>query len=158
MVNVMDTLIWGGIATIVMTTLLEGAMFRGWTRMSLPYILGTMVTSNRRLAPFLGAGIHIVNGYIFAFGYAAAFQSLGHASWWSGALLGMVHSGVVLVLMPFLPSIHPRMATEREGPSARRALQPPGFFALNYGRRTPLFGLASHVVFGAILGTFYHLV
>ncbi|NIQ56022.1 MAG: hypothetical protein GWM92_20415, partial [Gemmatimonadetes bacterium] len=50
--NLLDTLVWGGIATVVMTAFLEGAMYRGWTRMSLPFILGTMVTSNRRIAPF----------------------------------------------------------------------------------------------------------
>ncbi len=155
--NVIDTLIWGGVATVLMTTILEGAMYMGWTRMSLPFILGTFLTGDRRKAPVFGAVMHIANGYIFAFGYAFAFQSVGMANWWFGAVLGVVHSTVVLVLMPFLPGIHPRMATEQAGPDARRALQPPGYFALNYGRRTPLFGLASHVVFGLIMGVFYHL-
>jgi len=156
--NLMDVLVWGGIATVVMTTVLEGAMYLGWTRMSLPFILGTIFTGDRRKAAFLGAGIHLVNGYAFAFGYAAAFQSLHAASWWIGTLLGAAHATVVLVLMPYLPSVHPRMATEHDGPGARRALQPPGFFALNYGHRTPIFGLVSHLVYGAIIGTFYHVV
>lgn len=155
--NVLDTMIWGGIATIVMTTILEGSMYLGWTRMSLPFILGTFFTGDRRNAPVIGAGMHIINGYIFAVGYAYAFQSIGVATWWIGALLGVIHAAVVLVLMPFIPGIHPRMATEQDGPSARRALQPPGYFALNYGRRTPVFGLASHVVFGLIIGFFYHV-
>jgi hypothetical protein len=29
--------------------------------------------------------------------------------------------------------------------------------ALNYGRRTPLIALLAHVVYGSILGAFYHL-
>lgn len=157
MINVLDTVIWGGIATLTMTALLEAAMYFGWTRMSLPYILGTLLTSNRRLAPFLGSGLHLINGYIFAFGYAVAFQVIGAATWWIGLLLGAAHSTVILVLMPLISSIHPRMATEHDGPTARRALQPPGFFGLNYGRRTPLFGLLSHLVFGLILGAFYTL-
>jgi uncharacterized membrane protein YagU involved in acid resistance len=155
--NVLDTLIWGGIATGMMTAILEGAMYLGWTRMSLPFILGTLVTSNRRLAPAIGAVLHLVNGCVFAFGYALAFESLGRATWWIGLLLGAAHSTVVLALLPFIAGIHPRMATESDGPDARRALQPPGYFGLNYGRRTPLFGLLSHLVFGLIMGTFYPL-
>ena len=36
-------------------------------------------------------------------------------------------------------------------------LEPPGFMALHYGVQTPLAILLSHVVFGLILGGFYHL-
>lgn len=155
--NLPDILVWGGIATVTMTAFLEGAMYLGWTRMNLPFILGTLLTSDRRTAPFLGAGLHLVNGYVFAFGYAVAFETIGRAGWWIGALLGLVHSSVILTLMPFIAGVHPRMATEQDGPDARRALQPPGFFALNYGRRTPLFGIMSHLMFGIILGAFYHV-
>lgn len=155
--NLPDTLLWGGVATLALTALLEGAMYFGWTRMSLPYILGTLVTSDRRTAPFIGAGLHFLNGYLFAFGYALAFEVIGAASWWIGLLLGLVHSLMVLVIMPFIAGAHPRMATESDGPDARRALQPPGYFGLNYGRRTPLFGIASHLLFGLIMGAFYTL-
>jgi fucose permease len=154
-VNVGAALVWGGVATVSMTALLEGAMYLGWTRMSLPFILGTAVTSDRRKAAFYGAAIHMMNGLLFAFGYAAAFQSLGRATWWIGALLGVAHTGAALVLMPFIAGVHPRMATEVDGPDARNALQPPGFFALNYGRRTPLFALTSHLLYGIILGALY---
>lgn len=150
-----QTLLWGGIATVTLTSILEGALYLGWTRMSLPYILGTIVTSNRRVAPFVGAGLHLLNGYVFAIGYALAFEIIGTANWWIGGLLGIAHSGVVLILLPFIAGVHPRMATEQDGPDVRPALQPPGFFALNYGRRTPLFGLFSHIVFGLIMGAFY---
>jgi len=156
--NLLDVVVWGGIATVVMTTVLEGAMYLGWTRMSLPVILGTIFTGDRRKAAIVGFGVHLLVGYAFAIAYAAAFQSLHAASWWIGTLLGAVHAAVVLVVMPYLPSVHPRMATEHDGPTARRALQPPGFFALNYGPRTPMFGLLAHLVYGAIMGAFYHVV
>lgn len=156
--NLLDVLIWGGIATVSMTAVLEIAMAMGWTRMSLPYILGTFVTSNRSWAPFIGMALHFVNGIAFAFGYAFAFQSLGRANVWIGAGLGVVHSVVILVIVPFIAGVHPRMASEHDGPGARTALQPPGFFALNYGRRTPVFGLLAHVLYGAIMGLFYSLV
>jgi hypothetical protein len=153
--NYPETLLWGGIATVVMTAVLEGAMYLGWTRMSLPFILGTLVTADRQKAPIIGTALHLVNGYVFAFGYAFAFETIGRATWWIGLLLGAVHTSVILVLMPVIAGIHPRMATEQDGPEARAALQPPGFFALNYGRRTPLFGLLSHLVYGVIMGAFY---
>jgi hypothetical protein len=49
------------------------------------------------------------------------------------------------------------MANEQYGPTVVRQLEPPGFFALHYGIRTPLSVLAAHAVFGAILGAFYHI-
>jgi hypothetical protein len=38
-----------------------------------------------------------------------------------------------------------------------RVLEPPGFLAPNYGRRTPMIALLVHVVYGAIVGAFCHL-
>jgi hypothetical protein len=49
------------------------------------------------------------------------------------------------------------MASSFQGPQPTNALEPPGFMALNYGRRTPIVSLASHVVYGAILGHFYEI-
>jgi len=34
-------------------------------------------------------------------------------------------------------------------------LEPPGFFALNYGIGTPVAVLIAHLVYGAVLGGFY---
>ena len=62
-----------------------------------------------------------------------------------------------LVIVPLLPSFHPRMASEQHGPAAHRLLEPPGFMAMHYGVRTPIAVMASHAIFGAILGAFYHL-
>jgi hypothetical protein len=45
---------------------------------------------------------------------------------------------VLVVAMPALPAIHPRMASEQDGPTPTRQLEPPGVMALNYGRRTPI--------------------
>jgi hypothetical protein len=59
---------------------------------------------------------------------------------------------MLTTLAPMLPYLHPRMATEYDGPSYRRRLQPPGFFALHYGYRTPLATLLAHALYGAILG------
>ncbi len=70
----------------------------------------------------------------------------------------MVHSlFVLLVVMYILPGLHPHMASEQRGPDPTRQLEPPGFLALNYGRRTPVVLVGAHVIYGAILGSFYRL-
>lgn len=151
-------LLWGFVATIALTTLSAGAQGLGLTRMSFPDVLGLAVTPSRDQAKFYGFLIHGLLGLIYALIYTAIFESLHSATWWAGALLGLIHALFVLtVVMKVLPSVHPRMATEQYGPTAKRMLEPPGFLALHYGVQTPLAITASHVAFGAILGAFYHL-
>jgi len=59
--------------------------------------------------------------------------------------------------MMLLPTLHPRMASERHGPTSRRQLEPPGFMALNYGYQTPISVFLSHAAFGSILAGLYRL-
>jgi hypothetical protein len=49
------------------------------------------------------------------------------------------------------------MASAQHGPEPTRNLEPPGFLALNYGRRTPIIALLAHMVYGIVIGAFYHL-
>ncbi len=56
-----------------------------------------------------------------------------------------------------LPDLHPRMASERHGPTPTRLLQPPGFLGLHYGLRTPLVVVAAHIVYGVVLGAVYRV-
>jgi hypothetical protein len=112
----------------------------GVTRMSLPFMLGTMFTPDRDRARLIGFAVHLANG------------------WWLGAVIGLFHALFVLsAIMPILPSFHPRMASEQRGPTATRQLQPPGFLALNYGHRTPISVLLAHLIYGGILGAFYRV-
>lgn len=154
--NLLSWMVWGFASTIALTTILAGSQGLGVTRMNIPYLLGTIVTPNRDRAVVLGIAVHVVNGWIFSLGYVAAFHAWGGPSWWKGALIGAVHAAFVLAaLMPALPGMHPRMASETQGPTAFRQLEPPGFLALHYGRRTPISVFVAHVLFGVILGTFY---
>src|SRR5438045_2860574 len=156
--NVGSWLLWGFVATVVLTAILAGSQGIGFTRMNLPYLLGTMFTPDRDRAKLLGVLVHFANGWIFSLVYVAAFHSVGRATWWFGALIGLVHASFVLAVgMPALPGLHPRMANEQQGPTVVRQLEPPGFLALHYGARTPLSVLAAHAIFGAILGEFYAL-
>jgi hypothetical protein len=149
-------LLWGFVGTVVLTTILAGSQGLGLTRMNIPYLLGTLITPQRDRAKLVGAGIHLLNGWIFSLIYITAFHAWGEATWWRGALVGFVHAAFVLVVgLPLLPALHPRMASEEHGPDASRMLEPPGFLGLHYGVRTPFSILVAHLVYGAILGAFY---
>jgi len=154
--NVLGGFVWGFAATIVLTTLMAASQGLGLTRMNIPYLLGTMVTADRDRAKALGVALHVINGFVLSFVYIAVFHSWGGPTWWKGAAIGLVHSAFVLTAaMPTFPGFHPRMASETRGPTVVRVLEPPGFFGLNYGYRTPLSIVISHLAFGLILGTFY---
>ncbi|MDP9474039.1 MAG: hypothetical protein M3Q71_25845 [Chloroflexota bacterium] len=151
-------MLWGFVGTVILTTLMAGSQALGLTRMNIPFMLGTIVTPDRDRAKLVGFGMHLANGWLFAALYAATFQSWRRASWWLGALVGLVHALFVLVAaMPLLPGMHPRMASEQRGPTPTRQLEPPGVLALNYGKRTPISVVLAHLVYGAILGAFYRL-
>lgn len=154
--NWFDAMLWGFVATVIMETLMAGSQGVGWSRMSMPFILGTMLTANRDRAHSLGLAVHFFNGWVIAFGYAAIFEALHAATPLAGAALGALQGLFVLTaVLPLIPGVHPRMATETRGPHYSRGLQPPGFMARNYGWRTPLVTLAAHIAYGMVLGVFY---
>jgi hypothetical protein len=49
-------LLSGFVATLALSTLLAGSQALGLTRMNLPYLIGTIVTSNREKARLYGTG------------------------------------------------------------------------------------------------------
>lgn len=149
-------LLWGLVASLALVGVMETAQSAGLSRLSIPFMLGTAWTLDRDRARLFGLAGMLVVGWIFALLYAWGFEELGRATWWIGASAGAFHGALMLtVAMPVLSNLHPNMATERQGPTATRWLQPPGFLALNYGRRAPLIALTAHVLYGAILGAFY---
>jgi hypothetical protein len=156
--NIASILLWGFAATIALTTIMSISHGVGLTRISIPFLLGTILTPDRDRALVVGAVFHVLNGWIFAFFYAAMFESIGWTTWWLGAGVGLAHASFVLAAgMPLIPGFHPRMVSEYYGPTPNRRLQPPGFFALNYGSRTPAVTIAAHAIYGAIIGAFYTL-
>ncbi len=154
-------MIWGAlvgglVGTIVLTTMLRAASELGWTRMDLPFLLGTAVTTDRVRAKAAGYALHFVFGILFALGYYAVFAVIGHSGFALGALLGLVHAlfaGTALVSV-LLPVVHPRMGTGFDAAGSAPLLEPPGFMLRNYGRQTPLATIVSHVAYGAIVGGF----
>jgi len=156
--HVGETLIWGLLATGLLTTLLRVGQALHLTRMDTTLLLGTMVTPDRDRAKVIGFVIHFLNGWWIALIYVLFFHAFGMATWWLGALMGMAHTAFILVaVLPSLPGLHPRMASDSTGPRPTRMLEPPGFLALNYGYRTPLAVLIAHIAYGTVLGAFYRL-
>lgn len=129
------------------------------TRIDLPFLLGTALTSDRKRAKTLGYLAHFGFGFLFALGYFAIFWAIGRSGWLLGAALGLLHgvfaaSALVNVL---LPVVHPRMGNSMSAADTVAQLEPPGFLMLNYGRQTPIVMLVAHVVYGAIVGGFIAL-
>jgi hypothetical protein len=110
--------IWGALAggfvgTLVLTTGMRLATELRLTRIDLPFLLGTAFVEDRGRARALGYGLHFLAGLAFASVYFAIFAAIDQASWWLGAILGLVHAlfaGSALVNI-LLPLVHPRMAT-----------------------------------------------
>ncbi len=151
-----EALLWGFFATGVLTLLMSASQGFGVSRMSFPFMIGTMFTPRRRWAMILGFTLHFVFGTAFALLYALVFEGWSLATWWIGGLLGIFHGlFILIVIMPVLPDLHPRMASKHHGPAPTRQLEPPGFMALNYGHSTPTITLVSHIAYGVMLGAFY---
>lgn len=143
-------------ATAALTSLIRYAQAVGYTRMDLPLMLGTAITPDRDRAKVYGFAVHMVNGWLFSAVYVAAFQALRRSGVMLGTLIGLVHGIFVLVtVIPLLPGAHGRMASDFTGPQPTTRLEPPGFMALNYGRRTPIVTLLAHAIYGGVLGGFY---
>lgn len=156
--NWYGVILWGLLATGLLTTLMRAAEGLGYTRMDVPFMLGTIFTANRDHAKVIGSVVHFINGLFFAMLYAVFFYGFGFTSWWLGALMGTAHGAFVLIVaLPILPGAHPRMASEFWGPTPTRLLEPPGFLALNYGYQTPAVTMLAHLAFGWVLGAFYKL-
>src|SRR5207253_7567734 len=85
--NWTSSLLAGFAGTLVLTTLEAGAQQAHLTRMSIPYLLGTMLTPSRDRAKILGFLVHLVNGQLFALFYVAIFDRLGGAGPWRGAVV-----------------------------------------------------------------------
>ena len=149
-----SSLAGGLLGTLELTTMLRGASELGFTRMDLPFLLGTSVTEDRRRAKVYGYLFHFALGLGFAIVYGMCFAAIQRSGWWLGALVGALHAlftSTVLVNI-ILPIIHKRVGTPETAADEIALIEPPGFLMLNYGRSTFLVTLVAHVAYGAIVG------
>ena len=123
--------------------------------MALPVVTAARAASARRDWRAVYDGLVVVRAELGPDDLAL----FGEASWWLGALLGLVHAlfaGTALVNL-LLPLIHPRMATPFSAANVSPLLEPPGFLLLNYGYSTPIVMVVVHLLYGAIVGEFVSL-
>jgi hypothetical protein len=145
--------VFGLVATALLTAVLIVMQLIGRTRLDLPLLLGSAFVRDPDAGRLVGFLVHLAFGQVFAAFYVAGFAALDRSGWWLGGIFGLAHALVALtVLVPLLPGVHPRMASERAGPDSTAVLEPPGLLALNYGLSTPLVTVAAHVVYGIVLG------
>jgi hypothetical protein len=150
----------GGLAgTFILTTVLRAASELRLTRIDLPFLLGTALTADRRLAKLIGYVLHFVAGLLFSLAYYVGFVGLGRAGWLLGAGFGLIHGVFAMTALVniLLPVVHPRMASSFSSVDSAALLEAPGFLMLNYGRATPLGNLIAHAIYGAIVGGFVAL-
>ena len=144
----------GFVGTLVMVIITRAATEMGLTRMDLPFLLGTVVTEDRRRAKAIGYGFHLIMGLLFALVYWAFFAIIGRGSWWIGGLAGALQALFISTVLvnELLPVIHPRMATFDTAANRFALIEPPGFLMRNYGRNTFLVTLAAHIAYGVVVG------
>jgi hypothetical protein len=154
--NLDSVLLDGAVATAVMAIVSEGCQVFGLSRMSLPFLLGTIVSDKRARSMLYGFALAFIIGWLFAVVYAALIEQIGIHRWWVGALIGAMHGlFIVFIALPLLPYVHPRMASEYDGPTSRLRLEPPGPFGLHYGYATPVVAIVSQVMYGIIFASLY---
>src|SRR5436190_8171532 len=96
-------LVWGFIGTLVMTSLLFISQNVGWSRLNMPYLLGSFFTGARHESNVLGFLLYMLGGWLFAFLYYLIFSAAGGSNWWIGGMTGFVHATLLLALaLPML--------------------------------------------------------
>jgi hypothetical protein len=158
-VSIWAALVGGVAGTFVLTSLLRAATELRQTRIDLPFLLGTVVTADRRRAKLIGYVLHLVAGLLFSLAYYVGFVGLGRAGWLLGAGFGVIHGvfAMTALVNVLLPAIHPRMGSSLSSVDSTALLEAPGFLMLNYGRATPVVTLIAHVLYGATVGGFVSL-
>lgn len=156
---ILGVLVWGAIATLCMTSIMFASQKLGWSRMNWSLLVGSLFTGDRHGAATLGFVLNFFGGCLLAFLYFVMFALMGKANWWMGAIAGTLHGVLMLaVFLPLLSYGHPRLASEYDGASSRKRLEPPGFLALNYGSGTPAVTLLAYGAYGIILGSGFGLL
>lgn len=152
----------GGVVMSVMMAMARGA---GLTTMDMALIEGAFFTDDERKAKVIGGFMHVVvmSGVVFGSIYAvlfAAFDVGDSNAWWYGLIFGVVHGLIAGVGMAMMPMIHPKITREPVPAGATDGLRlpPPGPFAVNMRKPTPVGLVMGHILFGLVVGLVYSLL
>lgn len=64
--GIVEIIIWGAIATLVMISIMFASQSLGWSRLNLPFLLGMFFTDDRRSANALGFALYFILGIGFS--------------------------------------------------------------------------------------------
>ncbi len=138
-------------------------------KMNLLLMLGTMMVPVGAMAYLVGLMMHAMMSVLFGVVHGALLASVDvdsvAAGVGLGVLFGLGHALVTGAMLGVMPLMHPRMRPLQPklvpvmlGPaqvSDEEALDPPGFFALNYPPLTVMGFFMLHIMFGIIVGLIY---
>ena len=141
--------LWGGIVgAIVMATVYVGFLGLRLTRLDLVRFEGGLLARDSTPMVYIyGAFVHLALGAVLALGYRWIFEQIHSASYvgW-GALVGLAHGVLLVLLLPLLGMANRNVRAEAE--------PEPGLFGRRYGRFTPVSLVVAYVVFGVWVGAF----
>lgn len=145
---------------VVMTAMMMMAKAAGLTRMDMALIEGSMFTGDPGKAKAIGMFMHLVimSGIVIGSIYAALFAWFDVSesnAWWYGIIFGVIHGLIAGMAMVMMPAMHPRMGTSASTGSGEVHLDPPGLFAHNMGKATPVGLVMGHVLYGLVLAIVY---
>ncbi len=145
--NIRKAFIAGIIATAAMVLIL--AMARALDACTdVPMVIGTMPgNSPSGAAWLLGFAVMLIGGGIGGIAFAATFEALTHkADAMTGILVALTPLVVQGLWLGFMDKMHPLVP---------KIIQAPGFFMSNHGTAGVVAFVASHLAFGAIMGSLY---
>lgn len=138
----------GFLGAAAMTILMIALRTLGITSMNLETMLGSMATSTPDFGSWgLGFLIHLIAGGVFGIVYGFLMENLGRTGWSVGVGIAVVHSVLSGLALPLIGAMHPLVRTGR--------MPAPGLFASALGGTGVVLFIALHLLFGAIVGTYY---
>lgn len=136
-------IVGGIIGAAVMSILLWIAQAIGLTDFGFARLLGAFVFRGTGTWPWvLGFCFHLILGAGFGIVYGFILELWGKSGWWRGLIVALPHlllAGIILQL------VHPR------------TIEWPGFMGLHEGIATLIIWVVIHLVYGAIVGSVYHV-
>lgn len=138
-------------ATVAMTGYMLLLLKGRYLRLDFAGLLGQILFRPGRLAEGAGMALHLVNGVLFAMGYAWVFWGMGIERHWWNALLGTVLGLFHWVIS--MPLVH--LAWHLNRPESRSGEPDPGVWAINYGPQEAIFRAGGHLIFGTVVGWLY---
>lgn len=145
--NIKKAFIAGIVAGAVMVLIMAVTRAMGACA-DVPMMIGTMPGNGQSGAAWLiGFTVLMIGSGIGGIVYGATFEALTHrADVMTGILMAIAPMAVQGLMLGFMDKMHPLMP---------KIMQSPGFFMSSYGVMGVIGFVASHLAFGAIMGSLY---